>query len=312
MISPSGTSTLSKVSTPLSRKLVLGLIILLFSLWIIWFVVIPELLLADYIAKSFGSGGVKVVIVGLKKGALCSVHAERVIIDLQPHRATQSSAEENPPAGLSSPGPLDQGDGLQGLAVRDVNIAPDMLSLLKLSPRLNFTGQVGRVNIQGVLFHERQGSILNVSAAGLQISDLTGLKSAGIHGEGNLSFRLVWSNNNGTLQFSISSAKLKGSLPGINTLPLELFHTVRGVIRIGDRITVHPLTLEGTGVYLRINGDIRAGNFDGRAELMLEPSSAHYPLLQTIMASYRQSPGYYVIPGPGVHAANLSGWNRNK
>ncbi|HEX2995498.1 MAG TPA: hypothetical protein VHP14_11775, partial [Anaerolineales bacterium] len=139
----------------------------------------------------------------------------------------------------------------------------------------------------------------------LQVRDLAALENVGISGEGNLSFHLDWSEAKGNFKFSINSAKLKGNLPGIGSLPLEFFQSVQGLIGIGDSITLHPLTLKGPGLYVRLKGDIRGSTFDGQVELMMDSSCDHYAFLHVAMARYSQAPGYYVVPG--VHANLLSG-----
>jgi len=68
------------------------------------------------------------------------------------------------------------------------------------------------------------------------------------------------------------------------------------------------VTMEGEGLYVRAIGNIREGDFAGHVELMVDPSSDHYPLLQTFMAPCRQSPGYYVLSG--VHTDLHAGLNR--
>jgi len=289
------------------RKFAILLIVLFFCIWGIWFVVIPKSLIADYIVESFGDRGVNVVIAGLKKGFLGTVHIERAIIGPQPHRRTPFSAEKNIQYQSSSYENRRQKEGVQGLVVQKIDIAPDLLSFLKLSPRLNFSGRAGKGVIRGFIVGKWRGVTVNVEAADLQVSDLAFFENAGISGEGTLSFNLEWRNEKGNLKFSIDSAKLRGHLPGINSLPMELFQSVKGLIGIGELITVHPLTLEGPGLYVRVKGNIRESNFDGRVELMLDSSSDSYNLLQTIMARYSQSPGYYVIPD--VHADLLSGSN---
>jgi hypothetical protein len=65
---------------------------------------------------------------------------------------------------------------------------------------------------------------------------------------------------------------------------------------VGDTITVKSLTLEGTGIYARMKGIIKEGDFDGNIEIMLDSSFDQYHLIQPLLERYKVSTGFYVIP----------------
>jgi hypothetical protein len=77
---------------------------------------------------------------------------------------------------------------------------------------------------------------------------------------------------------------------------LSSFHTVQGVLNIvNDKIRIESLGIEGEKGYARVKGDITAGFMNLTLELM--PSAGKLsPAELMLIDSYRQSPGYYVIP----------------
>jgi hypothetical protein len=54
--------------------------------------------------------------------------------------------------------------------------------------------------------------------------------------------------------------------------------------------------MEGKGVYARIKGIIRESNFDGNIEIMMDSSFDLYPIFKSLLARYKVSEGFYVIP----------------
>jgi len=286
------------------QKIFMALMIVLFCLWGVWFAVIPESLIAGYIEKSFGKRGIEVEMAGLKKGVFGTVHVERVFVSRSSRRTDSLFHGKDEQNQTSAVGSRVRREGLPLLTVQGMDIAPDPFSFFRLSPRLHFSGKMGRGIVRGEIVRKWGGVVINIHAADLPIDDLTVFKRAGIYGEGTLLFNFEWRDQKGNIKFSIDHARLKGSLPGINALPLALIQSVKGMIDVGALMTVHSLTLEGSGVYVRVKGNIKASNFNGRLELMLNPSSDHYELLQAVMARYRQSPGYYLVPD--VHADLLS------
>jgi hypothetical protein len=171
-----------------------------------------------------------------------------------------------------------------------------MLSFLEFTPRVNFRGRVGQGRIRGAAGRERGGVTATVHGEHIDVGSLPILAQSGIHGEGSLGFDFRWQESRGKIVFSIDDAGLSGVFAGNNAVPLNFFKSVKGLLTLGDTITVNSLTLEGPGVYVRVKGAIREGILDGRAEVMVDESFPQYSLLQPLLGRYRVSPGYYVIP----------------
>ena len=103
-------------------------------------------------------------------------------------------------------------------------------------------------------------------------------------------------DDTGEARFSIREARFEGAFPGVDFLPLDLFQSIRGSLTIEKTITVKSLTLEGRGVYARVNGNIKGNSLDMKIELMMDSSFGQEPVLAKDLGQYRVSPGYYVIP----------------
>jgi hypothetical protein len=171
-----------------------------------------------------------------------------------------------------------------------------MLSFLKLSPRFNFRGQVGQGRMRGAAGIERGGVTATVHGEHIDVSSMPILTQAGIYGEGSFAFDFRWKESRGEMVFSVDEARLGGVFAGNSAIPLNFFKSVKGLITLGNTITVNSLALEGPGVYVRVKGEIREAGFDGRAEIMVDASFPQYPLLKSFLERYTVSPGYYVIP----------------
>ena len=264
-------------------------------MWILWFLAMPESFLAGYIQRSLAGQRIALELKGFEKGFFYTLHVERVSLSKLTSRGNQPSA--SPPYKWFGEGPA-------FVVLQNLDITPDMLSFLKLSPRLNFRGQVGRGSMRGYAGRERGSLVAEVHGEHIDVSSLPILIQAGIHGEGSLEFDFRWKESRGEMVFSVDDATLSGVFSGNSAIPLNFFKSVKGMLTLGNTITVNSLAMEGEGIYVRVKGEIRAGGFDGRAEVMVDASFTQYPLLTSILERYNVSPGYYVIPFS--HAALLS------
>ncbi len=130
------------------------------------------------------------------------------------------------------------------------------------------------------------------------VEDLPILQEAGLKGEGVFSLRGLFRLRR-TLE---GTAVLKGrdlklsdiSMKG-GYIPLGLFHTLRGALRINSGVVeVTSLGLEGDRVYSRIKGVLRGGRFIGQMEVFPEPGFSK--LLLAPLERYRVSDYHYRIP----------------
>lgn len=268
------------------KKIAIALVILLLFLWGLWFLAVPESFLASYLQRSLAGRSIALELMGFKKGFFYTLHVERASINKRTPRGNQP---DSPPG-------EGRGEGPAFVVVENLDITPDILSFLKLSPRFNFSGQVGQGRMRGAAGSERGGVTATVHGEHIDVGSLPILAQSGIYGEGNLAFDFRWQESEGEIVFSIGEARLSGVFAGNSAVPLNFFKSVKGLLTLGDTITVNFLALEGQGLYVRVKGEIREGGLDGRAEVMVNASFPQYPLLQPLLERYIVSPGYYVIP----------------
>lgn len=226
---------------------------------------------------------IKIKLIGFKKGIFYTLRAEQGLILLYPGtEGTSSSANQEIR-------PI--------IIIQDINVTPDLHSLLELTPRLNFSGQMNHGKINGTITEERRGMALHIDGENIQINGLPIIDKIGVYGDGNLMFNFQRRHGKGEITFSIDNAMLNGALTGISALPLHLLRNVRGLLTIGDAlITVNSLTMEGKGIYVRIKGIIKESNFNGNIEIMMDSAFDLYPTLKSLLARYNVSEGFYVIP----------------
>jgi len=247
---------------------------------------VPESFLAGYL-QSLAGPSIALELTGFKKGFFYSLHVERASINNRTPRGSQ------PPA---SPPGEGRGEGPALVVVENLDITPDMLSFLKLSPRFNFSGQVGQGRMRGAAGRERGDLTATVHGEHIDVGSLPILEQSGIYGEGSLTFDFRWIESRGEIVFSIDEARLSGVFAGNSAVPLNFFKSVKCLLTLENTITVNSLTMEGPGIYVRMKGEIREGRLNGRAEVMVDASFSQYPLLQPLLERYKVSPGYYIIP----------------
>ena len=183
------------------------------------------------------------------------------------------------------------------ISIQDINVTPDLHSLLELTPRLNFSGSINHGAINGAITEEQREMAMYIDGDNIQINGLPIIAKLGVYGDGSLTFNFQRKHRKGEITFSIDDAMLKGTLPGIGALPLHLFKNVKGLLTFGDAsIAVNSLTLEGKGIYVRIKGVIEKSNFDGNIEIMVDSAFDLYHTLKSLLARYKVSEGYYLIP----------------
>jgi type II secretion system protein N len=269
------------------KNIAVALVILLLFLWGFWFLAVPESFLAGYLQSSLADPNIVLELTGVKKGFFCTLHVER------------ASVYKRTPLGNQPPdSPPGEGRGEEPAFVvfQNLDITPDLLSFMKLSPRFNLSGQVGQGHVHGAAGRERGGVTATVHGEHIDVGSLPILAKWGIYGRGGLAFDFRWKMPRGEIVFSIDEAELHGFFAGNSAVPLNLFKSVKGLLTLGNTITVNSLAMEGPGLYVSVKGEIREGRLDGRAEVMVDASFSQYPLLQPLLERYKVSPGYYVIP----------------
>jgi type II secretion system protein N len=256
-------------------------------------VAVPESFITRSIQNSMEDGNIGIGLTGVRKTVFFALAIERVVLTERHHAGTRQ------PAGSGTqpiPSQRERGEELPLLIVEHLDIAPDLPSFLKLSPRFLFSGRAGGGLIHGTLGGVGRGAEIVIDGTGLTVGGLPVFAGIGIYGEGTVAFNFRGQDSRGAITFSIDHAKLSGGLAGFEAIPLNRFQNVKGMLALGQKITVNSLTMEGRGIYVRVKGEVKASNIDGRAEIMLNSSFDEYSLLSAVLDQYKVSPGYYVVP----------------
>ena len=263
------------------KKLSISLIILFCCIWFVWFI-IPEALITDYLRESLERRDVKIELIDVKKGFFYTLSIEQCLI-------AYSRAGTSAPSVNHADAPT--------FIIQNISITPDLTTLLKLNPpQLNFSGQMNQGTIRGTVVGINKGRALHIRGENIQIKGLPIIERTGIYGDGILMFNFQSNYQKGEIIFALDDAVLKGTLTGIGALPVNIFKNVKGLLTVDDTITVKSLTLQGTGIYARMKGIIKEGDFDGNIEIMLDSSFDQYHLIQPLLERYKVSTGFYVIP----------------
>lgn len=177
-------------------------------------------------------------------------------------------------------------DGAVLIKAEDISGRIDPFSLLLLKLRIPFEARAAGGLVNGsfeIGLFSKSG--LRAGFNGLKVEEIPPLARYASHGllSGDLSEGGEGGMGPGTLKFIAS---------GITGAPLDL-ESANGVAVVnGNAIEVKSLSLQGEKIYVRIKGLIRGGSYNLTAEVMPEGPSEYDALL----ANYRVSPGYYVMP----------------
>jgi hypothetical protein len=167
---------------------------------------------------------------------------------------------------------------------------PDIISLFTLKAALRIRGKINTGSVQGSIGREEGNLAISMKGSNIQVNGIPLLEHFGITGDGILSFHFQQAGKNGEVAFKIDEARLKGSLNGIQALPLTVFRTVKGSLLTGDTISIQSITLEGKGIYARLKGEITNNRLNGNMEIMMDPLFEPYALLQAVLKPYLASP----------------------
>jgi len=276
----------------LLKKVAIVAVTFIFAVSGIWLVAVPEGLIVDLVEDSLNRHDLYLRAEGLKKGLFYNFRVERVSLNrrgINNGRGVQKGSQD-------FPGYSDE----TLLTFNNLDASVDLLSLLRLSPVINLRCILNGGIVRGRLGITGRANFIRIYGDGIRIGGIPFLKRIGINGEGSLSGNLWYSNREGEAKFSVASARLENLSYGGVSLPLQLFHDIRGVIVInGETINLKSFTLDGNGAYARLSGNIKGSDLDINIELMTDSSLKQGPILEWMLRTYRVSPGYYVIPVKG-------------
>jgi type II secretion system protein N len=241
--------------------------IILYGLWII---VVPEDFMQTLIENSLRDNNLHIETTGFHKGLFYNFTSQN--ITLKKSQATLISI-----------------DNVAG------RINPLTILLMRLT--LSFNGDISGGKMSGKVNLLKGKHQVAVYCNNAHVDAIPFLSGAGFSGKGILSGEFLFKDKFGELKFSITDARFyEKSFSGI-TVPLNVFHSVRGAMTInGDIIKIVSFSLEGRGIYARIKGNIRGGNMDLTMEIMPDSSFTGNSYIFSMIDNYKVSPGYYVIP----------------
>lgn len=236
----------------------------------IWLIVIPESLIMNLTENSLKDKNITLETKGFKKGLFYSFKFDGITLKKT-------------------------GDTL--LSLENVGGRINPLSLLLMRLTLSFDADTSGGDIKGQINLLKGKTLVNIYIDNANVDEMPLLKVIGLSGKGSLSGELHLRDKSGDLRFFIKDARFADkSFSGIN-VPLNVFHNVKGAMVInGDTVEVTSFSLEGSGIYARIKGNIRGGNIDLTMEIMPDSSFAGSSYIFSMIDNYKVSPGYYVIP----------------
>lgn len=136
---------------------------------------------------------------------------------------------------------------------------------------------------------------------------VTGTQAAGIINS-QAEMRGLKGKGTGFIRLDAQGVELRGVKIGETPLPDATYQTVQGMVRISEGAsTIESFTLQGTGLYARLKGDIlpagslRTAPLNMTLELMPKPDFLdRQKFIFLLLAKYLDTPGHYQIPIKGT------------
>jgi type II secretion system protein N len=271
------------------KKAILIVCLIVLAVFGSWFIVMPEPFLINLIENALTSENVYLKTEGFRKGFFYSVTVEKILL----MKRGDLKRNETGVPGLSVAS--SQAD-VPLVILNDVTGKVDLLSVARLNPQLDFESHLQGGRVTGEVDLAGKGAVA-MKGNDISIEAIPFLDLIGIRGRGDLSGTFRSGNGQGEITFSVMNAKLKNtSFEGV-FLPLEVFHTVYGLVTLRDgTVDVRSFTLQGDGVYARVKGNATGRKLNMDVELMMDSTFQATPILQALVRQYQVSPGYYVIP----------------
>ncbi|HKZ16770.1 MAG TPA: type II secretion system protein GspN [Geobacteraceae bacterium] len=216
-----------------------------------------------------------------------------------------------------------------GIKARNLEIGDDRGTLLKLdavSARLslpnlllgrvniNYQAEIGRGTVEGHIASRRDMNF-SLKLDDVRMEEIPLFQMAtGARVRGNLHARADFGgekgNYRGELRLWAKEAVLNGVKIGETPLPDASYENIQGLYRLkGSRGTLETLSLQGSGIYVRLKGEIpfveptASAPLNLTLELMPKPAfleSQKFVFL--LLTKYLTTPGHYTIPIRGTLA----------
>ncbi len=254
------------------KRLALALIVFILAMpFLVWHVVISEEAIVNLLRGLAGNGPIDVRFEGLKKGMFFSVTSEKSQLV---YRKTNELI----------------------LTIDNLRLSINTISVFTFRPTVQLRAYIkdGLVNGSVRLTGQRA---LHLNGRDVELSDLRGLSFLGLSGNGMVIFEVEHVQGTNNFRFRISNAKLSPLVRGAVTIPLNLFHTLRGTGSVvGDKVDIKSIAMEGNGINALIKGVLTKDSSDINLEIMTHSGFEQLPLLEGLLGRFKRSPGYYVVP----------------
>jgi type II secretion system protein N len=252
------------------KRLLIAGVVLVFLVFGLWIIAVPESLLSGLITASFQGSPVSIQVFDLQKGLFYNVRVGQIV--LKKAGATLLSV-----------------DNASGRLI--------FSSLLKLRPGITFHGDIAGGTVAGTMYLSKGRPDVDIVLKGAQIGGVPFLAQAGLNGRGVLSGEYRFLHTEGKLKFAVEDADMKTASFGGVPVPLDMFHTARGAMETkGSVLSVTSFAMEGKGVYARIRGKVIDNVLNLTMEVMPDASFARQNPVFSLIGRYEVSPGYYSIP----------------
>lgn len=251
------------------KKIAVSILVLASLVWVAWLIALPSSMIEDMVEEKLKRGNISADLVGFRKGLFLSFKTEALDV--------MSSGER-----------LFSIEGLKG----ELEL---IQSLMKMGAVVALDGKSGGGGFLCTFMVKGRGYSLDTTLSGADLEQLGLFEHTGFKGSGTLDAEAHVAGNEGDVRFTITGAKLKPLDVSGRTVPMDMFHTVRGALGIkGRSVDVKSLALEGKGLFARASGTIKGGMMDMTLELMPEPETD--VIISVVAGSYKVSEGLYRIP----------------
>ena len=236
----------------------------------IWLVAIPRDLIENLIEHSLQESGMIFDVRGLKKGVFYNFESEHLIL---------KKADDTL------------------LSIDNATGQINLLSLIMLRLPLRFSGSIagGRIRGESDLLKGSNHVMFTVDNA--EIEKIPAFALMGFTGSGVLSGEFKPLDNASSIRFAMKDLHFNPAVFGDLSIPLNIFRAGRGTLVIeNDKIEIESFSLEGTGVYARIKGQITGKELNVNMELMPDKALVEKVPAFALIKTFEVSPGHYSIP----------------
>jgi type II secretion system protein N len=251
------------------KKIAVAILVLAALVWASWLIAVPSSMIETEVEEKLKRGRISADLVGFRKGLFLGFKSEALDV---------------------------MNSGQRFFSIEDLRGGLKLIqSLRSIGAVVALNGKAGGGEFEGTFRVRKRSYGLDMTISGADIEELGLFEHTGFKGSGTLDAEAHIADNAGDIKFSITGARLSPFEISGRSVPMDLFHTVRGaLVTKGRAVDVKSVTLEGKGLFARASGTINAGILDMTLELMPEPETD--TIISVIAGRYKVSDGLYRIP----------------